>query len=143
MAGVAIGHASDEIDHAQERVVQGAVRIGCIVAQQVENPSALEGRRSTVVLLQCGTAESVEQNFQGGVGTDFVQGLAFVLKDFLAGNVLGVQHTALGRAMHVLDQIAMQRAGEQCVLLLDKRSRRCVGQMFDGLATQDCELASS
>ncbi|MNK87712.1 hypothetical protein D3C87_1076520 [compost metagenome] len=72
-----------------------------------------------------------------------MQGFAFVLKDFLAGDVLGIQHATLGRAVHVLDQIAVQCAGEEGVLLFDKCPCGGVGQMLDGLAAQDRQFASA
>jgi len=41
-AGVAVSHAGDEIDHPQESAVQRPVRIGGVVAQQIEDPAILE-----------------------------------------------------------------------------------------------------
>ncbi|MNM77775.1 hypothetical protein D3C81_896420 [compost metagenome] len=86
--------------------MQRAVRIGCIVAQQVKDAAALERRCTPIVLFQRGTAKGVEQDFQRGVGADLMQGLALVLEDFLAGHVLGIQHATLGGTVHVFHQIA-------------------------------------
>ena len=113
------------------------MRIGRIVAQQVEYATTLEGWRTAVVLLQCRAAKGVEQDFQGGVGAYFVECLALVLEDFFARHVLGIQDAAFGGAMHVFHQVTRQRAGQQRVLLLDERSGCCVGQVFDGFTPQD------
>ncbi|MNJ67902.1 hypothetical protein D3C77_641090 [compost metagenome] len=69
--------------------------------------------------------------------------LAFVLKDFFACHVFGLQHTAFGRAVHVLDQIALQLPRQQGILLFDKRTGSGVGQVFDGLATQNGQFPPS
>ena len=92
------------------------------------------------MLFQRCAAEGVEQDFQRGIGTDFVQGLALVLENLVARHVLGVQHAALGRAMHVFDQVARQLPGQQGVLLLDEGVGGSVGQVLDGLATQNGQL---
>lgn len=140
-AGIAVGHAGDEVDHAQERGVQRAIGIGRVVAQKVENTAALERWRAPVVLLQRSAAEGIEEDFQGGVGADFMQRLALVLENFLAGHVFRVQYAALGRAVHVLHQIAGQPAGEQCVLLFDEGTGGGIGQVLDGLASQNRQFS--
>lgn len=139
--GIAVGHPRDEVDHAQEGAVQRAVWVGGIVADQVQYPAALERRRASAVLLEGGPAEGVQQDFQRGVGADLVQGLALVLEDLVACHVLGLQYAALGRAVHVFDQVARQLAGQQGLLLLDEGAGGSVGQVLDGLAAQDRQLA--
>ena len=94
------------------------------------------------MLLQCCATKGIEQDFQGGVSADFMQGFTFVLEDFFACHVFGVQDTALGRAMHVFDQIPRQGACQQGFLLFDKGTGSRVGQVLDGLAAQDRQLAS-
>ena len=139
--GVAVGHSGDEVDYAQEGCVQRSIRTGRAVAQQVKDASMLERWRTPAELLHGRAAESVEQNLQRGIGADLVQRLALVLKDLLARHVLGAEHAAFGRTVHVLDQIAVQGAGQQRVLLLDESPGRGVGQVLDGLAAQDRQLA--
>ncbi|MNZ33415.1 hypothetical protein D3C78_507610 [compost metagenome] len=70
-----------------------------------------------------------------------MQGLALVLEDLLACHVLGLQYAALGRAVHVFDQVARQLAGQQGLLLLDEGAGGSVGQVLDSLAAQDRQLA--
>ena len=43
--------------------------------------------------------------------------------------------------MHVFDQIALQAAAKEGMLLLDESAGGRVGQVFDGLAAQDRQLA--
>ncbi|MNN37975.1 hypothetical protein D3C81_1519480 [compost metagenome] len=69
--------------------------------------------------------------------------LALVLEDFLACHVLGVQDATLGGTMHMFYQITGQRTGQQCILLLHKGAGCRVGQVFDGLAAQDRQFAST
>ncbi|MNV93398.1 hypothetical protein D3C71_1880850 [compost metagenome] len=95
------------------------------------------------MLLQRSTAEGVKQDFQGGVGANLVERLAFVLEYFLAGHFLCTENAAFGRAVHVFDKVALQGAVEQRVLLVDEGTRGSVGQMLDGLAAQDGEFASA
>jgi len=121
--------------------VQRPGRVGGTVAQQVEDAPVLERRRAPAVLFKRRPAEGVEEDFQGGVGADFMQGLALVLEDFLARHVLGIQHAAFGGAVHMLDQITVQGAGEQGVLLFDESACGGVGQVFDGFAAQDRQFA--
>ena len=40
--GIAIGHTGDKIDDAYERAMEWPVRIGCVIAQQVENATIFE-----------------------------------------------------------------------------------------------------
>ncbi|MNI76746.1 hypothetical protein D3C73_1329960 [compost metagenome] len=70
-----------------------------------------------------------------------MQGLALVLEDLLPRHVLGIEHAAFGRAVHVLHQVTRQGAGQQRILLLDKGAGRGIGQVFDGLAAQDRQFA--
>ncbi|MCY1435503.1 hypothetical protein D9M71_516000 [compost metagenome] len=88
-------------------------------------------------------AERVEQYFEGGVGTDFMQRLALVLEDLLACHVLGLQDAAFGRAVHVFDQVALQMPRQQGILLFDKRAGGGIGQVLDGLAAQNRQLTST
>lgn len=141
LAGIAVGHAGDEIDHAQERLVQRVMRVGGVVADQVEHTAALERRGAAAVLFQGGTTERVEQDFKRGVGADLVQCLAFILENLVARHVFGLQYAALGRAVHVLDQVAAQTPAQQCLLLLDESAGCGVGQVLDSLATQYCQFA--
>lgn len=120
--------------------MQRGMRVWGIVADQVQHPAAFERWRAPTMLFKGCTAEGVQQNLQGGVRTDFVQGLALVLENLVARHVLGVQHAALGRAMHVFDQVARQLPGQQGVLLLDEGVGGSVGQVLDGLATQNGQL---
>lgn len=115
--------------------------VWCTVAEQVHDAPALERGCAPAVLFERRAAEGIEQDFQCGVGADFVQGLALVLEDLVARNVFGLQHAALGRAVHVFDQVAWQLPGQQRLLLLDKSLGGSVGQVLDGLATQDGQLA--
>lgn len=92
--------------------MQWPVRMGGAVAQQIQDASILEGWRTAAMLLQGRAAERVQEDFQGGVGADLMQGLALVLEDFLAGHVLGIQYAALGRAVHVFHQVALQGPGQ-------------------------------
>ena len=140
-AGIAVGHPGDEVDHPQESAVQRGMRVWGIVADQVQYPAALERRGAPAVLFECCATKGIEQNLQGGVGPDFVQGLALVLEDLVACHVLGLQHAALGRAVHVLHQVARQVPGQQCLLLLDERVGGGVGQVLDSFATQNRQLA--
>ncbi len=121
--------------------MQRRLGIGRAVAQQVENTPVLEGGRAATKLFDGCPAKGVQEDLQRGVGADFMQRLALVLKDLLASHVLGVQHAAFGRTVHVLDQVAGQGAGQKGVLLLDKGSGRRVGQVLDGLTTQDRQFA--
>jgi hypothetical protein len=93
------------------------------------------------MLFQCRTAEGVEQNFQRGVGADFVQGLALVLEDFFARHVFCIQDATFGRAVHVFHQVSGQRTGQQGVLLFDKGAGGGIGQVLDGFAAQDRQFA--
>ena len=121
--------------------MQRGTWVRSIVADQVQYPAALErGGAPTVLFERCAT-EGIEQNLQGGIGTNFVQGFALVLEDLVACHVLGLQHAALGRAVHVLYQVACQVPGQQCLLLLDERVGGSVGQVFDSLATQNRQFA--
>ena len=101
----------------------------------------LERRRTPAVLFEGCTAEGVEENFQGGVGADLVQCLALVLEDLLPRHGLGAQHAALGGAVHVFHQVALQGARQQRRLLLDEGVCGGVGQVLDGLAAQDRQFA--
>lgn len=141
--GVAVGHTGNEVDHSQERGVQWPGGVRRAVAQQIENAPILERRCSPAMLFKGRAAERVQQDFQGGVSADFMQCLALVLENFLARHVFGIQHAALCRAVHMLHQVSLQRAGQQGVLLFDKRLRSRIGQVLDGFATQDRQLASA
>ena len=121
--------------------MQGAVRVRRVVTEQIKDTPVLERRSTPAVLLQGRATEGVEENFQGGVGADFMERLAFVLEDFLARDVLGLKHAALGRAIHVFHQVALQGAGQQGALLFDEGPRGGIGQVFDGLAAKDRQLA--
>ena len=55
--------------------------VGCVVTQQVEDAPVLERRRAPAMLLQRRTTKRVQEDFQRGVGADFMQGLALVLED--------------------------------------------------------------
>ena len=79
------------------------MRIGCVVAEQVENAPVLERRCAAAMLLQGRAAEGVEKDLQGGVGADLVQGLALVLEDLRPRQGFGLQHAAFGRAVHMFD----------------------------------------
>ena len=91
------------------------------------------------MLLKRGATECIEEDFQGRIGTHFMQGFAFVLEDFLRAMSL-LSSTQRGRAVHMLGQIPWC---QQCLLLFDKSPGSGVGQMFDGLAAQDCQFASA
>ena len=94
---------------------------------------------TTAMLPKCGATECIEEDFQGRIGTHFMQGFAFVLEDFLRAMSL-LSSTQRGRAVHMLDQIPWCR---QCLLLFDKSPGSGVGQMFDGLAAQYCPFSPS
>ena len=80
--------------------MQRVVRVWSVITDQIQYTSALEGRCTPAVLLQCRSTKCIEENLEGSVGTDLVQGLAFVLEDFLAGHVLGLEHATLGWTVH-------------------------------------------
>lgn len=141
LAGIAVGHAGDEVDHAQECRVEGVMRVRRVVADQVQHAAALERRGAPAMLLEGGAAEGVEQDLKGGVGANFMQRLALVLEDLVACHGLGLEHAALGGAVHVLDQVTTQLPGEQCLLLFDESARSGIGEVLDGLAPQDCQFA--
>ncbi|MNE57565.1 hypothetical protein D3C80_1525360 [compost metagenome] len=69
--------------------------------------------------------------------------LAFVLKDLFACHVFGLEHTALGWAMHMFHQVAVQLSRQQGVLLLDKCAGSGVGQVLDGFTAQNRQFAST
>lgn len=110
--GVAVGHTGDEVDHAQERGVQRPGGVRRAIAQQIENAPVLERRRAPAMLFQGRATKGIQQDFEGGIGPDLMQRLALVLEDLLACHVLGIQHAALCRAMHVFHQVTGQRAGQ-------------------------------
>lgn len=93
------------------------------------------------MLFEGRAAEGVEEDLERGVGADLVQGLAFILEDLVARHVFGLQYAVLGRAVHMLDQVAAQVPAKQRRLLLDEGAGGGVGQVFDGLAAQDRQLA--
>lgn len=93
------------------------------------------------VLLQRGATEGVEEDLQSGVGADLVEGLALVLEDLFPRDGLGPLHAELGRAVHVFHQVAGKLPGEQGLLLVDEGTGGGIGQVLDGLAAEDRQLA--
>ncbi|MNP47067.1 hypothetical protein D3C76_1411050 [compost metagenome] len=95
------------------------------------------------MLFKRSATERVEENLEGRISADFVQRFALVLEDFLACHVFGLQDAAFGRAMHVLNQIALQVSRQQGILLFDKGAGGGIGQVLDGFAAQNRQLAST
>src|SRR5690606_26876853 len=138
--GIAIGHPRDEVDHAQEGAIKRPIRIGSIAAKQIQYPAILERRGAPAVLFKCCATESVEQDFKGGIGTGLVQRLALVLEDLLARHAFGLHYALLGRAVHMLNQITDKGARQQRILLFYESVSRSIGQVLDGLASENRKL---
>ena len=117
------------------------MRIWRVIAEQIQDAAVLERWRSTAVLLERCTAESVKQDLKCGVGANLMQRFALVLEYLFPGQRLGLQNALFGWPMHMLNQIPGEVSCQQRLLLLDEGFCSSVSQVFDGLASEDSQLA--